>query len=258
LVVVSDDSATVEVQLKNRQVVEQYPGSIYILGPQSGACANRNNAFNAVSDADLVSFIDDDIVIDHDFIARAIERYQGMSPEQRQKTILTGVGWDVDGNETIPSKLSFRGYFCASQTPQVVDIHAAVFPFNFPRQEKWDTNIFIGQEDAELCLRALKNDFRILHCPELRALDSGRRASSLDIPNSSGLTDYEVYIEASRLYVGVKRYKVIFPDPLKLLAFIIIYFSHMTIYLTKRRSLRSLTEIVRRSNLGVILKLSSY
>ena len=82
-VVVSDDSPGKEVQQQNYQIVEQYPGTTYITGPQAGVCANRNNAVNAIpnSETDLVTFIDDDICVEPDFIARALERYNKMSLE---------------------------------------------------------------------------------------------------------------------------------------------------------------------------------
>lgn len=252
-VLVSDDSPAPEVQQKNHQIVKQYPGTTYITGPRVGVCANRNNAVNAIpaSETDLVAFIDDDICVDPDFIARAIERYTQMPTEQRNHTILSGVSRSVDGYEMASGKLSFRGYFCHSDVPETVAIHAALFPRLFFEEEQWDENIFFGYEDAELCLRALKRGYKILHCPELKVFHAGGGGaqSSLHVPDIGSLTNYEISVEAARLYVGIKRYKDLFPNPLKLLAFCCLYVVQMTAYLFKRSSLKAWPEIIRRSRI---------
>lgn len=250
-VIVSDDSPENEVQQKNRQVVEQYPGTTYLTGPRSGVCANRNNAVNAIpeSETDLVAFIDDDICVEPDFVARAVDRYTQMPLQQRNRSILSGVSRDQYGHEAVAGKLTFRGYFSNSDIPQTVAIHAAVFPRSFLKEEQWDENIFFGYEDAELCLRALKRGYCILHCPELKVFHSRFNMGTLAVAGLGSLTDYEIYIEAARLYVGIKRYKDLFPDPFKLGAFLSFYFMHMTTYLLKRGSLNAWPEIVRRSRM---------
>jgi GT2 family glycosyltransferase len=249
--VVSDDSPEYEVQQKNREVVERYPGTIYLTGPRSGVCANRNHAVNAIpeSKTDLIAFIDDDICVEPDFIGRAIDRYTQMPPDQRNCTILSGVSGNEEGYETVPTKLSFQGYFCPTDTPQAVSIHAAVFPRSFFEKEQWDENIFFGYEDAELCLRALKRGYQILHCPELRVLSTVDNKSTLAVAGIAKLTNYEIYVEAARLYVGIKRYKDIFPAPLKLIIFIGFYFIHMTAFLLKRGSLNAWPKIIRCSHI---------
>lgn len=248
-VIVSDDSPENEIQQKNRQVVERYPGTTYLTGPRSGVCANRNNAVNAATETDLVAFVDDDIYVDPDFIAHAIARYNQMDLQQRNRSILSGVSRDRNGHEIIAGKLSFRGYFRSTDIPQAVAIHAAVFPRLFFEEEQWDDNVFFGYEDAELCLRALKRGYRILHCPELKVFHSCSNMGTLAVAGVGRLTDYEIYIEAARLYVGIKRYKYLFPNPFKLGVFLGLYFMHMTAYLLKRGSLNAWPEIVRRSHI---------
>ncbi|MGH1395644.1 MAG: glycosyltransferase family 2 protein [Trichormus sp.] len=251
-VVVSDDSPNIEVQQQNYRIVQQYPQTIYITGPQIGVCANRNNAVNAISasETDFVAFIDDDIYVDSDFLAGAIARYQPMSSEQQNQTILSGVSRCSDGSQMVSGKLSFRGYFCASDIPETVAIHATIFPRQFFDQEQWDENIFFGYEDAELCLRALKRGYKILHCPELRVVNTGDNGkSSLMVSDIGNLTYYEISIEAARLYVGIKRYKNLFPNLLKLAIFCFVYFLHMTVYLWRRSSLQAWPEIIRRSHI---------
>ncbi|MBD2359721.1 glycosyltransferase family 2 protein [Anabaena sp. UHCC 0399] len=250
-VVVSDDSPDLEVQERNYQIVQQYPHITYLTGPRIGVCANRNNAVNAIlsSETDFVAFIDDDICVEPDFITRAIAQYTEISPEQRNSTILSGISHSPEGCVMASGKLSFRGYFCASDIPETVAIHATIFPRQFFDQEQWDENIFFGYEDAELCLRALKREYKILHCPELRVLNTGDNGkSSLMVSDIGTLTYYEISIEAARLYVGIKRYKNLFPNLLKLAVFCFVYFLHMTVYLWRRSSLQAWPEIIRRSH----------
>jgi GT2 family glycosyltransferase len=251
-VTVSDDSQDREVQQKNRQIVGQYPGTTYLTGPQAGVCANRNNAVNAIpkSETDLIAFIDDDICVQPDFITLAVEQYNKMSLEEKNRIILSGISQEADGNDLLHGRLTLRGYFTSSNIPETVAIHAAVFPRKFLEEEQWDENIFFGYEDAELCLRALKRGYKIVHCPELKVVNSCFQKGTLTTASLGQMTDYEVYIEAARLYVGIKRYKNLFPNLLKLIYFISIYFAHMTIYLLRRHSLAVLPEIIRRSHVN--------
>ena len=253
-VVVSDDSQDIEVQQANQEVVNKYPGTSYITGPKRGVCANRNNAVNATSalETDFVAFVDDDICVEPDFIANAVERYSQIPQEQRKYTILTGASTSTQGEKLLPSKFSFRGYFRATEgTPETVVIHAALFPRQFFSQEQWDEDIFFGYEDAELCLRAIKYGYKIVSCPELQVNEKSTD-SVLDAPGIGDVSNYELHIEAARLYIGIKRYKNLFPNPIKLLAFLTIYFVHMSGYLLKRRAIQAWPEIIRRSRIHLL------
>jgi GT2 family glycosyltransferase len=249
-VIVSDDSLDPDVQQENFQVVQRYPNTTYLKGPHNGVCGNRNNAVNAVTDVELVGFVDDDIYVEPDFIKNALECYAKIPSQDREHIILTGISYGQNGQELLPGKLTFRGYFCSvKESPETVVIHAAIFPRVFFDQEQWDENIFFGYEDAELCLRALKRGYQVLFASELRVKNACFLQGTLVSPSIDNLTEYEIYIEAARLYVGIKRYKDLFPNVPKLLLFIIIYFLHMTIYLLRRRSLKAFPEILRRSNI---------
>ncbi|MEO1427847.1 MAG: glycosyltransferase [Cyanobacteria bacterium J06632_19] len=253
-VVVSDDSQDIEVQQVNQEVVKKYPGTTYITGPQRGVCANRNNAVNATSavETDFVAFVDDDICVEPNFIANAVNRYSQIASEQRKYTILTGASTGTQGERLLPSKLSFRGYFCATEgTPETVVIHAALFPRQFFSQEQWDEDIFFGYEDAELCLRAIKHGYEILSCPELQ-VNVKSTESVLDAPGIGGVSNYELHIEAARLYIGIKRYKNLFPNFIKLIVFLAIYFVHMSGYLLKRGAIQAWPEIIRRSRIYLL------
>ena len=239
-IVVSDDSLAPEVQQQNQHIVDRYEHTDYVVGPHRGVCANRNHAFKNLPPSDFIAFIDDDICVAPDYIAKALSRYQTLKPEVRQRTFLTG---------GTPTKLSFRGFFCQSDRPLCVDLHTAVFPAAFFKTERWDEKIFFGYEDALLCLQAIKQGYSILHCPELQIADTRSGKSTLNFGGIGKLTKYDIYIEAARLYVGIKRYKNIFPNPFKLATFLLIYFVHMTVYLFRKQAITAWSDIIKYSHL---------
>lgn len=248
-VIVSDDSRRQSVQQQNRKVAEQYPHTHYLIGPGLGVCANRNNAVSAVEPTEFVAFVDDDVCLDQNFIALALERYAKIPLETRNTTIISGITCTQDGEEVGATKLSWRGYFCVADIPKAVNIHATVFPWVFFQQERWDENIFFGYEDAELCLRALRRGYHIVYCPELRALHTLFGMGTLTDQRQSILSEYDINIEAARLYVGIKRYKDIAPNLVMLIAFVSFYISHMTLFLLKHGALDAWPRIFHRSNI---------
>lgn len=253
-VIVSDDSPTVEMQQQNRQIVERYPGSTYIQGSQRGVNANRNCAVNAAINTDFIAFVDDDVYLDRDFIEKALAKYQQMSPKERNRTFITGHSIRGQGQGTLPTRLSFRGYYTpTTNVPECVHIHSAVFPRSFFNQEQWEEDIFFGQGDAILCLRALRRGYRIIYCPELKVTSHRLGTPTLRDKWVGDLTNYDIHQEAARLNIGIKRYKYLFPNSLKLTGFLIVYFSHMTIYLLKKRALKAWPLIIQRSQIRQLL-----
>lgn len=253
-IVVSDDSPELAMRAANAAVVAQHPGAIWLEGPRRGVCANRNNAVRHclahAPQCEYVSFVDDDVQIAADFFAVAQAHLAALPPERRHKVMLTGSSSSGEEHpECHPLRLSFAGYFTAADEPQCVNIHAAVFPLALFERNGWDENIFFGIEDAELSLRALKNGYSIELLPTLRTRDTLPGGGVIECaPRRYGMSRYQLYCEAARLYVGVKRYRVIDPSLPKYLVFITLYFVHLTLYLAKRRALSSLLPIVRLSN----------
>ena len=109
-VVVSDDSLAPEIQQRNRYLASQYPRTDYIVGPHQGVCANRNFALKNLPPSDFVAFIDDDICVESEFIAKALARYKTLTSQERKHTFLTG---------GTPTELSFRGFFRPSKRAKV-------------------------------------------------------------------------------------------------------------------------------------------
>lgn len=91
--------------------------------------------------------------------------------------------------------------------------------------------------------------YKIVYCPELHSYHSQYGNSVIATVGAGHLTEANLYVEAARLYVGIKRYKHICPNPFKLISFVIIYFAHITIYLVRKRAITTLPSIVRRANI---------
>jgi len=254
IVVVSDDSIDSSIQEQNQNLVARLKNAIYLSGPQNGVSANRNNALRAVlaeSDATLISFTDDDVCIAPNFIETVVHKYSSLKAFGEEMTILSGLCYDELGKtETVPTKLGFRCYFQYSDPPEAVNIPSAVFPRSFLEQEEWDEKIFFGYEDAELCLRALRAGYKIVHTPSLKVTHLTTE-SVLRMNSEQPLTEYALRVHAARLYVGLKRYRIIFPDSFKLIIFFCLYWIHLIIILFRARSLGSLLKIYRYSNVSL-------
>jgi GT2 family glycosyltransferase len=259
IIVVSDDSIEVETQEDNRRMAAKYNAD-YLVGPQKGVCANRNNSLRRCleSNPDYVAFVDDDICLGEKFIENAVEVYRALSSEEQLNTILTGITQTQDGEQIGASRLTFRGYFTRANVPQVVNIHAAVFPRSLFESVMWDENIFFGYEDAELCLRALSRGFEIVYVDKLIALHTRFQQGTLAESSLGEMSQYDISVEAARLYIGIKRYKFIFPSPMRLTAFIIVYFAHMTLYLGRKGQIGLLSNILSLSNAGLLLQEDEY
>jgi GT2 family glycosyltransferase len=254
-IVVSDDSSSQEVASQNAKIVESFRNTQYLVGRQLGVCANRNNALAQIlkEDIEFVAFVDDDIQVHADYIENFNRYFNSVIPEEKRRTtILTGMILDAHGEtNTRPVKLSFRGYFQDADAPEAVCSPSAIYPVEFLKHERWDENIFFGYEDAELCLRAIRSGYQIVHCPELQVSDAGELTVLKSDPSkNTKLEKHEIYIEAARLYVGFKRFKTISPNYPKLLMFLAIYFSHMSIYLARRGGLRDFIIILKMSNIS--------
>jgi GT2 family glycosyltransferase len=246
-IVVSDDSTNEAIELENRSIVQKHSNCVYLKGPRKGVCANRNNALRTAlqENPDFISFVDDDICLDRYFLENAIEAYSAVSEKNRTRTIFTGaIEQARQGTEGL--KLTFRGYFAESSKPEVVNIHSAIFPSSLFRKVAWDENIFFGYEDAELCLRAKKNGFIIVTLSSLKSLDMAYGNGTLaEEGEASKSSDYQIYIEAARLYVGIKRYKHIYFSPVLLIVFLGLYFPHIILFLIKRGELDKLSRIIK-------------
>jgi len=258
LIVVSDDSVDPQQIKKTRTLVERFPGVIYLSGPHRGVCANRNSALEPAlgQDIDYVSFMDDDILVPENFFQCATAFYSSLTDNERPRTICTGTRREAGDTFMAPSpvRLNFRGYFESSNNPESVTVSAAVFPIEVFAVERWDDDIFFGSEDAEFSLRALARGFVIRYVHGLTTSHLATDGGILHAEQSNGMTKYELCSESARLYIGIKRYLKIQPNPFKLVAFVTIYFAFLIVRLSRKSLLGSLLPIVRTANLGALLK----
>jgi GT2 family glycosyltransferase len=257
LVVVSDDSTEPASIDANRRIVEPCSEWVaYVDGPHNGVCANRNHALDVLRerrDVDLVAFLDDDALVDADYFDHALATIAAAPPGRRERTIVSGVRIDERGERTTPTKLNFSGYFVASATTEVAGASYAIYPASFFDAHRWDELIFFGYEDAELSLRALRDGYTIEHCPTMLMTDAGRQRSSM-LAGDDAFDSYNFFGEAARLYVGVKRFLHIDRSLVRLAVFVPMFFAQVTWSLAKRRSLRRLPELIRRSNVTKLLR----
>jgi GT2 family glycosyltransferase len=253
-VVVSDDSSKPELAEATRRVVVSFPSVTYVRGPLRGVCANRNNALAHLRPVDYVAFLDDDALVSPTYLAVAHAAYDALPLERRSRSILTGVRLDQKSLRVETNcKLDFRCYFASSDTPEIAGASYAAYPRSFFDRHPWDEQIFFGLEDAELSLRALKDGYEIIFVLDMVLTDAGHGASTV-LEEPGKVTGYAFNGEAARLYVGVKRYKEIERDYLKLGAFVVLFFGQITYSLAKRRSLHRMSELVRLSNVAALFR----
>ena len=255
-VVVSDDSSKPEMQSATAAVVAKFPEAVLVSGPRKGVCANRNNAFAHLGAADYVSFLDDDALVSPTYFEVAQSTYDAMSPERRERAILTGVRIDAFAPrvETM-CRLDFLCYFTASEKPEVAGASYAVYPRSFFLRHPWDERIYFGLEDAELSLRAKKAGYEIIYVKDMILRDVGQGKSTFVIEKpGERVSEYAFNGEAARLYVGVKRYKDIEENYAKLALFVPLFFAQNIWSLAKRRSLHRMPELVRLSNVTSLLR----
>ncbi|HEY4014187.1 MAG TPA: glycosyltransferase family A protein [Polyangiaceae bacterium] len=253
-IVVSDDSSKPEMREATIAVVAKFPAATLVQGPRKGVCANRNNAFAHLGPVDYVAFLDDDALVSPTYFEVAQARYDAMSPERRERTILTGTRVDAfkPRIETM-CRLDFACNFTASETPEVAGASYAVYPRTFFERHPWDERIYFGLEDAELSLRAMKAGYEIVFVRDMVLSDVGQGKSTL-LENPGRVSEYAFNGEAARLYVGVKRYKDIEANYAKLALFVPLFFAQTTWSLAKRRSLHRMPELVRLSNVTSLLR----
>lgn len=252
-VVVSDDSTDAAMLAENAAIVERYADTTYVRGPQRGVCANRNHALDRLGTVDYVAFLDDDALVDVDYFETALRHYASLSPDRRRRVIVSGVRREPDGGRTYPCRLDFRGYFEDCEPTEVAGASYAVFPRQFFDSHRWDEHIFFGYEDAELSLRALRDGFEIDHLEQLVLSDAGKMNSTLAAGDGERMSQYMFLGHAARLYIGVKRFGIIDRDLPKLGAFLVRFWVELIGALAKRRSLRRVPELVRVSQVAVLV-----
>ena len=206
-VVVSDDSTCGETQ---RQVRESARHVTYLTGPHAGLGANRNLAAGAAT-GDLLLFLDDDCQLDEHFLTHALARLRG----EDHRTIVTGRE-TKHGSLVAPRAQTFLGYqarpYRVGEAMTSVVINSTLWPLALFDEIRFDQQLVYGYDEVDLASRATAIGYKIVPCSE---------AINHHTPAAANRSMYERYVEASRIYVTHKRYRLTERRPWKARVFLV-------------------------------------
>jgi len=226
-VIVSDDSTNGRTR---DMVCTEFPGVVYLPGPQKGLSANRNNALRSVSGTHVL-FLDDDAALGSNFlecIHRYLKKY-GMSRDVN-KIIVTGAENNF-GSLIFPNDQGFLGFqtrtYHGVQRLKTIVINSTVFPVNLFSDTQFDEHLIYGYEEVDLATRAVGQGYEIQFCST---------AVNFHYPSQVNREYYAPFTDAARLYVTFKRYRYTERRPLKAAVFLILGFSHHLLHNIRKKS----------------------
>ncbi len=210
VVIVSDDSReSSEIEA----ICSKFPFVQYFKGPQRGLCANRNAAI-AHAKTDFVSLIDDDGIVDREFIATL----RGILLTLPEKTLISGDVLEY-GGRTVPSNPKFLGYFgkaFGAGALQNINLNCNCLPAGAFRSARFDEALFYGYEDMDLCSSLLSQGYHIVHHPEL--LNRHEPPPRVGADNSRRYR----WTQQARFQTSMKRYLVWEKKPLHAVGFFVL------------------------------------
>jgi glycosyltransferase involved in cell wall biosynthesis len=172
----------------------------YVLGPQRGLGANRNCAL-AVVRSDLVLFLDDDCLLLPDFLDVALGRMRSAEERHGHGRVIISGRESNRGHLISAADQTFLGFqsrlYGDDQQLRSIVINAAVFPAGVFQRLEFDPQLVYGYEEVDLASRATANGWVIVQCDD--AVNEHR-------PSPRSRDDYDRHVEASRLYVTLRRY----------------------------------------------------
>jgi GT2 family glycosyltransferase len=230
-VVVSDDGHDQDT----RAVCGSAPVDVdYVEGPQLGLGANRNRAIAAAS-GDIVLFLDDDCLLLPDFLQTAIARMRSAERRHGLGRVIVS-GRELNGGQVIGAHdQTFLGFqsrpYVSDEGLRSIVINAALFPTAVFAQIEFDPRLVYGYEEVDFASRAAAASYVIVECSE--AVNEHR-------PSPASREDHGRHVEASRLYVTLRRYLLTERAPLRALAFALIAPIHLVAADVKRGGPRGL------------------
>lgn len=217
-VIVSDDSDDVSA---NEELCRQFERVTHVVGPKLGLCANRNNAL-LHAEGSHVLFLDDDARLAPDFLTRAAERLANADPAERRHMLLTGRERRNGERITFARDQNFLGFqereYSEADAQKTVVINAAVFPLGLFAEVGFDSSLRYGYDEVDLTTRAVAVGFEIVSIPE---------AINDHFPSPANRDEYKPVVDASRLYVTLRRYIATDGRPLKALAYAFVAPAHL-------------------------------
>jgi GT2 family glycosyltransferase len=196
-VIVSDDGQ----DRRTQEICAEAPIEVrHVAGPRRGLGANRNHALTHVAE-DVVLFLDDDCLLGAGFLDSAL-----MCMDEAEQSfgfgrvIVTG-GEMNRGSVVRASGQTFLGFqarpYARGEAMTSIVINATVFPRSLFENHRFDDQLTYGYDEVDLASRAVKHGYRIVSCTD--AINDHRPS-----PRSRG--DYGTAVDASRLFVTLKRY----------------------------------------------------
>jgi len=211
----------------------------YVLGPQRGLGANRNRALAAVR-SDLVVFLDDDCLLLPDFLDAAVARMRSAEQRHGDERVIVSGRERNRGHLISAGDQTFLGFqsrlYASDERLRSIVINATVFPASVFGRLAFDPQLVYGYEEVDLATRAAASGWVIVHCDD--AINDHR-------PSPRGRDDYDRHVEASRLYVTLRRYARTDRAPLRAAAFAIVAPGHVAAANIRRRGVAGIGPAVR-------------
>lgn len=223
-IIVSDDSTD---SCSRDLVSAEFPDVVFIEGPRRGLGSNRNCALSAATGTH-VTFIDDDVVMDPEFI-RLMSARLG---RENGRTIVTGIEL-TNGVRTDPHRISFLGYqsidYVGDEPRETIVINTTAFPRSMFAHVKFDPSLVYGCDEVDLALRAVhRYGYRIVFDPSIR---------NAHFPSTINRDFYASFKEASRLYVMTKHYFLVRRSWLTGVAFVAFAYTHIFLYCLRKKGI---------------------
>lgn len=212
--IVSDDGAGTA-----REIAEAH-NATYIQGPRRGLGANRNAAISAAT-GDLISFIDDDVIVPPEYVEIA---------SSAPATAVTS-GWEQNYGGARPRKVtphnaSFLGFQRVEPLEHYrsIVINATVFPSALFNTARFDEQIRYGYEEIDMAKHAVSLGWRIEYDDRLW-VDH--------YPSPTNRDAYSSAMNVSRLYITHKSYRVYEKNRVKAAAFNLVAGTHHLLHAVK-------------------------
>lgn len=221
--IVSDDSTDAR---SRDMVTSSFPQAVFMEGPRRGLSANRNNALLGVTGTHVL-FIDDDVVLDADFLGKMASRIGSLHGADR--VIVTGTEMS-NGVHVFPHDMGFLGFQDTSHAEAgrgySVVINSTVFPRQIFYEQKFDESLVYGYDDIDFAARAVcLRGYRVHLYPE-----------AVNQHHSSPINRefYVPFTEASRIYVAFKKYYWLEKRRGKALCYLALACSHNLLHNLRR------------------------
>lgn len=229
-IIVSDDSSNLETA---EMLAEEFPEVKRIEGPHKGISANRNRGMSVVS-ADLILLSDDDMLIDPNFVGRAVQ----VMRDPAVGLVFSAI--NDSGQLILPNTFNFLGFSQRRYRPGMPYRTANQQCFMLSRKLAWELPYdeiieAYGYEEMDFAYRAAAAGFQIRCVPDCAHMHLAPNANQPSRPEK----------DACRLYVTYKRLAYVDRKPLRSWLFVGFAAAHHVAASVRRSGLRGLGDAFR-------------